>query len=80
MFCVFQFCIQVAVQKKALQEILSQAGDFGHIKTGQQGIALRKSMQQLLRMLRQLGGVLKDVLCLSDRHRVAVSVTEVPFS
>ena len=75
--CISVLHIQVAVQKKALCEILSQAGDFGHIKTGQQGIALRKSTQQLLRMLRQLGGVLKDVLCLSDRRRVAVSVTEV---
>lgn len=69
--------VEVTVQSSVFREVLSGVDDFGSLQTGQQGIALRKATNQIVRMLNQLGRVLHEVLSVSDRCQVAVSITEV---
>eukprot|EP00210_Caulerpa_lentillifera_P004763 g4547.t1 len=61
----------VKSKRNELQKVLEEAGNLGALKTGQQGIAMRKTSNQLLRMLKKLGQNMSETLTNSDHCEIA---------
>lgn len=56
--------------------VLTDVDNFGALRTGQQGIAMRKASNQLVRMLQKLGQNMSETLSNSDHCSIAASIAK----
>ncbi|GMH36375.1 hypothetical protein BSKO_04243 [Bryopsis sp. KO-2023] len=67
---------QVARQREALLEVVNRVNSFTGLRTGQQGIAMRRSAMQLSQLMARLGRVIGDVMAVSDQVALASLLME----
>lgn len=69
--------MQVTRQCEALLEVVNRVNGFAGLRTGQQGIAMRRAALQLVQLLSRLGRLMADVLTPVDCTALASTLMEV---
>lgn len=69
--------IKVSLQRDALLEVVNRVNGFAGLRTGQQGIAMRRAALQLVQLLTRLGRLMAEVLTPADCTVLASTLMEV---
>lgn len=64
-------------QHEAFQEVLDRVNAFAGLETGQQGIAVRRTVMQLTQLAVRLGRVMANVMTVGDHIALASLLVEV---
>ncbi|CAD7703356.1 unnamed protein product, partial [Ostreobium quekettii] len=70
----------VGQQREALLEVVSGVNGFAGLRTGEQGIAMRRAARQLVLLLGKLGRLMSDVLAPGDHTAMASVLMEAVAS